>query len=332
LVSDGPRRAAIVGVGSCVPNQVLTNRDLERIVDTTDEWIVGRTGIRERRIAGEEETTSDLAFVAAQRALDAGGIGADDLGLIIVATVTPDMPFPSTACLLQDRLGATRAAAFDLEAACSGFMYGLATGAQFVQSEVYDYVLVIGAETLSKILDWSDRGTCVLLGDGAGAVVLGPAYDGSGVLSTHLGSDGSGAELLMQPGGGSLNPATVETVINKLHLVKMNGREVFRFAVKAMGDAAQEALDSCEMRFEDVDLYIPHQANYRIIESSARRFGFPMEKVFVNIDRYGNTSAASIPIALDEARRMGRLESGSIVLMVAFGGGLTWGSAVVRWT
>jgi 3-oxoacyl-[acyl-carrier-protein] synthase-3 len=332
LTAKQGRRAGILGIGTSIPDRVLTNAELEEMVDTSNEWIVSRTGIRERRIAAEEETTGDLAEEAARKALAAAGLTPGDLELIIVATVTPDMPFPATACILQDRLGAPYPAAFDLEAACSGFVYALAMASQAIETGLFDNALIIGAETLSKITDFTDRGTCVLLGDGAGAAVLGPVEDGSGVLSSYLGADGGGGEFLMQPAGGSLNPATVETVEQRLHYVKMEGREVFKFAVRKMGDAAQEALDRCGMDFEDVDLYVPHQANYRIIESSARRFGLPMDKVMVNIDRYGNTSSASIPVALDEANAEGRINSGDIVLLVAFGGGLTWGSAVVRWT
>jgi len=325
------RRAGILGLGASIPEKVITNFDLEKMVDTSDEWIRTRTGIRERRVAPEGQTTSDLALAAARQALAAAGLTAERLDLIIVATVTPDMPFPATACLVQERLGAHRAAAFDLEAACSGFVYALTTGAQFIQAGVYDYVLVIGAETLSRIVDWTDRSTCVLLGDGAGAVVLGPVPDDAGILAAYLGADGSGADLLKQPAGGSLLPASLETVKRRLHFIQMQGREVFRFAVNIMGDAAQKALAQCGLTFADVDLYVPHQANYRIIEASAKRFGLPMEKVMVNIDRYGNTSAASIPVALNEAFRAGRIKSGDIVLLVAFGGGLTWGAAVVKW-
>lgn len=338
------RRAGIAGIGSCQAERVVTNDDLAKTLDTSDEWIRTRTGIRRRRIVEEGTATSDLAFTAAERALARAGLDAADLDLIIVATATPDMAFPATACIIQDRLGAGRAAAFDLEAACSGFVYALATGSQFIESGIFENVLIVGAETLSKITDWSDRSTAVLLGDGAGAVVLRPV-EGSGeaagaaglngvpgLLGFHLGADGSGGELLKQPAGGSRIPASRESLEEGLHYLKMNGREVFRFAVKAMGDAAKAALDSAGLAFEDVDLYIPHQANLRIIESSARRFGLPMDKVYVNIDEYGNTSSASIPMALDEAYSAGRVKPGDTVLMVAFGGGLTWGAAVLRWS
>ncbi|WP_371731888.1 beta-ketoacyl-ACP synthase III [Thermaerobacter sp. PB12/4term] len=330
LVAAG-RGVTIAGIGACVPPVVVTNDHLAEVVETDDEWIRTRTGIRQRRVADPDTATSDLAEVAARRALEEAQVRPEQVDLIIVATVTPDMPFPSTACLLQDRLGATRAAGFDLEAACSGFVYALAAGAQFVAAGLYDTVLVVGAETLSKIIDWSDRRTCVLLGDGAGAAVLRPAAPGEGILGLYLGADGSGGDLLKQPAGGSRLPASPETVARGLHYVQMNGREVFKFAVKTMGDAAQAALAQAGLRFEDVDLYIPHQANYRIIESSARRFDLPLDRVVVNIDRYGNTSAASIPVALDEALSAGRVRAGQTVLLVAFGGGLTWGAAVVRW-
>lgn len=326
------RHATITGVGSCLPSNVITNSDLEKMVDTNDEWIRTRTGIRERRVVDAETATSDLAVVAAERALAEAGVAAEDLDLILVATVTPDMPFPATACLVQERLGARQAAGLDLEAACSGFIYALATGAQFIESGLYDRVLVIGAETLSKIVDWTDRRTCILLGDGAGAVVLEPTEPDQGIVGLHLGADGSGADLLYQPAGGSRLPASDETVRQRLHFMQMNGREVFKFAVKVMGEAAQAALDKCNLSLGDVDFYVPHQANYRIIESSARRFGLPMDRVYVNIDRYGNMSSASIPVALDEALNEGRINPGDIVLLVAFGGGLTWGAAAIRWT
>lgn len=327
-----PRGATIVGIGTCLPDRVITNHDLERMVETTDEWIQTRTGIRERRVVGPETATSDLAVVAAERALAEAGVAPEDVDLILVATVTPDMLFPSTACLVQERIGAVKAAAMDLEAACSGFVYGLVTGSQFIQSGAYDTVLVIGAETLSKIVDWTDRSTCVLLGDGAGAAVLQAAPPGEGVLGFHLGADGGGGEFLMLAAGGSRLPASHETVEKRLHYLTMNGREVFKFAVKAMGEAAEAALARCGLTFDDVDYYVPHQANYRIIKASAERFGLPMDRVCVTIDRFGNTSSASIPISLDIALNDGRIKPGDLVLLVAFGGGLTWGAAAVRWT
>ncbi len=324
-------RATILGTGSAVPERIVTNSELETLVDTSDEWIRSRTGVRERRIVMEGENTSDLAEKAARQALAMAGTEPEEVDMIVVATVTPDMPFPATACLVQRRLGAWGAAALDVETACSGFLYALAVGSKFVETGCCQRVLVIGAETLSRITNWDDRSTCVLLGDGAGAVLLGPSSDSSGILSTYLGADGRGAELLYQPAGGSSLPASHQTVDDKLHYIRMNGREVFRFAVKIMGDAARRALERCEMTFSDVDYYIPHQANYRIIEASARRFGLPMDRVYVNIDRYGNTSAASVPVALHEAATLGKIAPGDVLLLVAFGGGLTWGAAVVRW-
>jgi 3-oxoacyl-[acyl-carrier-protein] synthase-3 len=322
---------AIMGTGAAVPRTCLTNSELERMVDTSDEWIVTRTGIRERRLAAAEEATSDLATAAAERALDDAGVRPQELDLVIVATVVPDMPFPATACLVQKNLGAIRAAAFDLEAACSGFIYALTVGAQFVATGTYQRVLVVGAEVLSRIVNWQDRSTCVLLGDGAGAVVLGPGNGRRTLLSTYLGADGNGADLLKQPAGGSRLPASRDTVEQGLHHVFMNGNQVFKFAVRTMGAAIFAGLKKAGLSPADIDLLVPHQANLRIIEAAAERFGLSMDRVMVNIDRYGNMSAASIPVALDEARREGRLNEGDIVVMVAFGGGLTWGSAVVRW-
>lgn len=318
-------------MGIAVPERIMTNYDLEKMVDTTDEWIVTRTGIRERRIAGPDTGTSDLAASAARQALDQAGVTPDQVDLVIVATCTPDMMFPATACLVQDRLGAARAGAFDLEAACSGFIYGLAVGSQFVRTGMYENVLVIGAEILSRIINWQDRGTCVLMGDGAGAALLRPMPDGYGLLGFDLGSDGSGGDLLKVAAGGTRLPASPETVAQGQHYLYMNGREVFKFAVVTMGEAAEQALAKCGLGFEDVDWYVPHQANERIIDASARRFGFPMEKVIMNLERYGNTSAASIPIALCEAVAEGKVKRDDVVLAVAFGGGLTWGAAVMRW-
>lgn len=328
----GLRNAGIMGLGICLPERRLTNQDLERMVDTSDEWIQERTGICERRIAARDEAVSDLATVAARRALEDSGLSPEDIDLVMVATVMPDHYFPSSACLVQARLGAARAAAVDIEAACSGFVYALAMGSQFVMTGFYRHVLVIGAETLSKLLDYQDRTTCVIMADGAGAAVLGPVGPGEGILSTVLGADGNGADLLKVPAGGSRLPSSQETVAGRLHYIQMEGREVFKFAVKAMAEAATQALAACGLTLADVDFCVPHQANYRIIEALARRFDLSMERIMVNIDRYGNTSSASIPIALAEARSQGRFSKGDLILLVAFGGGLTWGATVLRWT
>lgn len=325
------RPCSIVGVGSYTPARVLTNADLERMVQTTDEWIVTRTGIKQRRIAAVDETTSDLATQAARRALDSAGIKSEQIDLVIVATVTPDMPFPSTACLVQEKLGATRAAAFDIEAACSGFIYALEIGQQFIMSRTYETVLVIGAEKLSSIVDWQDRNTCVLFGDGAGAAILQHRSGSHGLLTAHMGSDGSKASVLCVPGGGSLRPASTTTVEGRLHYLRMDGRETFKNAVPAMCHAAREVLRRCELTIEQIDCIIPHQANRRIIDAVAERLKARPEQVFINLDKYGNTSAASVAIALDEAVACGRIKRGSIVLMVAFGAGFTWGAAMIEW-
>ena len=325
------KSVGILGIGSCVPDKIVTNKDLEKVVDTTDEWIIDRTGIRERRIADADTATSDLATKAAERALAHAGIEASDIDLIIVATATPDMLFPSVACLVQNNLKATKAAAFDLAAGCSGFVYGVVTGTQFIKAGVYKKVLVIGAETLSKILDWTDRNTCVLFGDGAGAVVLGETKPGCGILGMHLGADGSGGDLLKLPAGGSRMPASAETVNQRLHFVHMDGNEVFKFAIKVMGEAAKSALEDAGLTSNDVDCLIPHQANIRIIQSAAKRIKVPMEKVFVNVGKYGNTSAASIPIALEEAVHSGRIKNQDTIVLVGFGAGLTWASCVIKW-
>ncbi len=325
------RPVGIAGLGAAAGEDLLTNNDLEKMVDTSDEWIKTRTGIGARHITRPETATSDLAYQAAVEGLADAGLTGADLDLIIVCTVTPDMPFPSTACLLQARLGATRAAAFDIEAACSGFIYGLAVGGQFVASRTYDTVLVIGAETLTKITDYTDRATCVLFGDGAGAAVLRPVGEGEGILSTVLGADGSGGELLMQPAGGSRLPASHETVDKRLHYIHMSGSDVFKFAVKVMGEAADAAIERAGLSREDVDFLVPHQANRRIIDAAARRLGLPADKVIVNIGEFGNMSSASIPVALHEAVRSGRIKRGDVVVLVAFGAGLTWGSTALRW-
>lgn len=325
------RRATITGVGRYVPPRVLTNKDLEKMVETSDEWITARTGIKERRIAADDVPTSVLGLEAARKALADASLSPEDLDLILVATVTPDMVFPATACILQDMLGADKAAAFDLEAGCSGFVYGLCVGSQFIESGMYDNVLVVGAETLSKVTNWEDRGTCVLFGDGAGAAVLQPT-DKGGMLAFELGSDGKGGETLYMPGGGSLNPSSEETVKNKLHYINMEGNQVFKFAVKIMGQATLDVLDKANIKPEDVDLFIPHQANTRIIEAAARRLEMDNEKVFVNLHKYGNTSSASVPIALAEAvHEEGLINAGDIIVLVAFGAGLTWASTVLEW-
>jgi 3-oxoacyl-[acyl-carrier-protein] synthase-3 len=321
----------ILGVGHHLPERVVHNDELAAEMDTSDEWIRTRTGIRTRRRARSDEATSDLALPAARMALERAGLRGTDLDLILVATVTPDHAFPSTACLLQDALGARQAAALDISAACTGFLYGLSLVEAVIRAGAARYALVLGAEVLSRILNWKDRSTAVLLGDGAGAAVLGPVAAGYGVLSTCLGADGSGAPLVRMPAGGSRMPTTPETLAAGLNAFQQNGREVYRFATQIMGDAAEEALRRAGLTPGDVQLLVPHQANYRIIEAAARRFGFPMERVWVNIDRFGNTSSASIPIGLSEAVAAGRLAPGDVVLTVAFGGGLTWGAAVLRW-
>jgi 3-oxoacyl-[acyl-carrier-protein] synthase III len=300
-------------------------------VDTNDEWIVSRTGIRERRIAAPEEASSDLSVKAAEKALKKAGIRAEELDMIIVTTVTPDMNFPATACLVQDRLGAKKAATFDLSAACTGFIYGISTGAQFIATGVYKYVLVIGVECLSRIVDWTDRNTCVLFGDGAGAAVLGPVEEGYGFLSFELGGDGSGGNLLNLPAGGSRLPASEKTIQERLHYVHMSGREVFKFAVRVMGNATEEALAKAGLSKEDIDFLVPHQANIRIIDSAVKRLGLTEDKVVVNLDRYGNMSSASIPVALDEAVERGQIKKGDTMVLCGFGGGLTWGATVLKW-
>lgn len=324
-------RARITGTGSAVPQMVRTNFDLEKMVDTTDEWITTRTGIRERRIAADGEYTSTFATRAAERALEMAGATAEEIDLIILATITADFPFPATACIVQSNLGAKNAAAFDISAACSGFVYGLSLADNAIRSGAARKVLVIGAEVLSRIIDWTDRNTCLLFGDGAGAVVVEASEGAQGILSTHLHSDGSYWELLYQPGCGSRNPAVQKTLDERKTFLMMQGNEVFKLAVRAMEDAALQALDKNGLIPSDISIFIPHQANRRIIDAIGKRLGLGDDKVYVNLDRYGNTSAASIPLALDEANRAGRISQGDVVLFDAFGGGLTWGSALVRW-
>ncbi|WP_435172143.1 beta-ketoacyl-ACP synthase III [Paenibacillus glycanilyticus] len=321
----------IIGTGKYVPDRILSNQELEQMVETNDEWIVTRTGIRERRLAAAEQATSDLAYQASLKAIDAAGIAIEDIDLIIVSTITPDTFFPSTACLLQEKLGAKKVAAFDLSAACSGFIYGLATASNMIATGMYKHVLVVGAETLSRITDYTDRNTCILFGDGAGAVVLGQVEEGRGFKSFELGADGGGGDLLKVSGGGSRMPSTAESVASKQHYIHMAGNEVFKFAVRIMGNAAEEALRKAGMSKEDINLLVPHQANVRIIQSALNRLDLSEEKCMVNLDKYGNMSAASIPVALAEAVEQGRVNDGDCLVFVGFGGGLTWGASVLIW-
>jgi 3-oxoacyl-[acyl-carrier-protein] synthase-3 len=326
------RPVAIAGLGMYVPERVMTNADLEQLVDTNDDWIVTRTGIRERRIAADDQATSDLALPAALEALQVAGLTPTDLDMIVVATCTGDNgSFPATAAILQDRLGARKIPAFDVAAVCSGFVYALDVAAQYIATGRYDNVLVVGAETMSKVLDWTDRNTCVLFGDGAGAVVLRPGIEGEGILGTVLGTDGSGACLLNIPAGGTRLPLTPALIEQHQDRMMMKGKEVFRFAVEIMGEAALRALDSVGLTREQVDLFIPHQANVRIIDAARKRLDLPTDKVYVNVDRYGNTSAASVPLALYEAWRAGKVLPGDLIVTVGFGAGLTWGANVIRW-
>lgn len=323
-------RVGIMGTGSYVPERILTNNDLAKIVDTNDEWITTRTGIRERRIAADDEATSDLAFKAAEKAIIDAGIDKNEIELIIVATMTQDHLTPSTAALVQDKLG-IKAAAFDVSAACTGFIYGFTAGYSFIKAGIYKKVLVIGAETMSRVTDWEDRGTCILFGDGAGAVVLGEVEIG-GFLASHLAADGSGACELIVPAGGSRKAATTETIENREVYLKMNGREVFKFAVKAFPESVENVLTQQNLTADDIDIFIPHQANVRIIEAIAKRFKQPLDKFFVNLHKYGNTSGASIPIALDEASKEGRFKKGDKIVATGFGGGLTYGSILFEWS
>ncbi|MCE9595006.1 MAG: ketoacyl-ACP synthase III [Planctomycetes bacterium] len=324
-------RVGIAGTGSCMPERVMTNHDFAKLVDTSDEWIVQRTGIKERRFVSEGECTSDLCVVAAQRALESAGLKATDVDLVITGTLTPDYLLPAVSCLIQDRIGAKRAGAFDLSAACTGFLTALSVGESFVAAGRAKCVLVIGAESLSRFLDLQDRSSCILFGDGAGAAILRPWDDcrTGEVLKTTLGADGSGFELIHMKGGGAKQPPTQESVARGDHFIRLKGREVFRFAVTKMSDLIVEMAEGYS--YEDIGLIVPHQVNARIIESAMERVGWPLDKVFINIDKYGNTSAGTIPIALDEARRAGRLESGKLLISVAFGAGLTWGGTLIRW-
>ena len=321
----------IAGIGSYVPSKVITNEDLSKLVDTSNEWIVQRTGIRERRIVDDSTSTSDIATIAAKRALQDGNITPEEIDLILVATVTPDMVFPSTACIVQKNIGAVNAAAFDISVGCAGFIYGLSIGVSFIRSGAYNKVLIIGAETLSKIVNWKDRSTCILFGDGAGACVLERCEDGFGFLDFDLGSDGTGGDLLTMPAGGSRLPASFETVSNNLHTIKMDGQEVFKFAVRIIEKTSLNLLNKANIALDEIDYLVPHQANIRIIEAASKKLKLSDDKVYVNLDRYGNMSSASIPVALDEAYKNSLLNKGDMVLLVAFGAGLSWGSTLIKW-
>ncbi len=323
-------RAYIAGEGSYVPDKILTNADLEKIVETSDEWIRTRSGIRERRIAADDQATSDLALIAAQRALKSAGLKPKEIGAIVVGTATPDMPFPSTACLVQKKIGAPGVIAFDVSAGCTGFLYSLGVANSLIAGG-YDNVLVIGADILSRFTDYTDRTTCVLFGDAAGAVIVKKSDTKRGILASHFASDGSSWQLLHQPAGGSRMPASVDTAAQRLHVIKMQGNEVFKLAVRAMSDAAVKTLKAANIHPSEVKLLIPHQANIRIIEATAKRLHLSMDRVLVNIDRYGNTSTATIPVAFDEAVKTGRVGPGDLVLMVAFGAGFTWGGVLFEY-
>jgi 3-oxoacyl-[acyl-carrier-protein] synthase-3 len=324
-------RARIVGIGAYAPKRILTNADLEKMIATSDEWIVQRTGIRERHVVSPGEATSDLALRAAQQALERAGVGPEEIDFIVVGTTTGDMMFPTTANLVQHRLGCRNAGSADVYAACAGSVYSLSIGAQYIQTGKYRTVLCIGAETLSRITDYTDRGTCILLADAAGAAVLRPSDDDSGIIDTDLYSDGKYWELLYQPAGGSALPATHETVEQRLHFAKMKGNEVFKVAVRMFGDCAERILTRNGFTVQDVSLFVPHQANLRIIEAAVKRLGLPMDRVIVNVERYGNTGAASVYVALEEAWAGKRVSAGDLVLMAAFGGGFTWGAVLLRW-
>ena len=323
--------ARITGTGSFAPKKIITNQDLEKLVDTSDNWITERTGIKERRIAEKGQTTSDLAYEAGKKALKAAGIGAQDLDLILVATMTPDTVLPSMGCVLQNKLGAKNAAAFDIAAACSGFIYGMSIADAFIRSGAYKNILLVGAEVLSRFTDWEDRTTCILFGDGAGAVVIQRHAGKRGILSTHLHSDGAFGDLLYVPAGGASHPPSHDTIRRRMHFIRMKGNETFKAAVRALEGVVQEALEHNKVKPEEIDFLVPHQANLRIIQAMAQRLNMPMEKVVLTLPKYGNTSAASIPMALDEAVRDGRIKDNHLLLFEAFGGGLTWASALVRW-
>jgi 3-oxoacyl-[acyl-carrier-protein] synthase-3 len=329
-MSGGQRRSVILGTGSELPSKVITNHDLEKMVETSDEWITVRTGIKERRILEEGKGNADMAFHAATRALDDASLDAGDLDAIIMGTVTADYPFPSSACVLEDMLGARGVFSFDVGAACSGFLNALSVADSFIRLGKIRNALVVGSDALSRLLNWQDRTTCILFGDGAGAVVLGASENGNGILSTKLRTDGSYAKTLYVPAGGSLKPANCKTVERNEHTITMNGKEVFKIAVRSMEDISREALEEAGVGIDEVSLVIPHQANRRIIVALADRLGISMDKVMVNLEKYGNTSAASIPVALDEAKRQGRIQKGNVVLLNGFGAGFAWGAAVIR--
>lgn len=329
-MSGGQRRSVVLGTGSELPSKIITNHDLEKMVETSDEWITVRTGIKERRILEEGKGNADMAFHAATRALDDANLDATDLDAIIMGTVTADYPFPSSACVLEDMLGAKGAFSFDVGAACSGFLNALSVADSFIRLGKIRNALVVGSDALSRLLNWQDRTTCILFGDGAGAVVLGASENGNGILSTKLRTDGSYAKTLYVPAGGSVKPANRKTVERNEHTITMNGKEVFKIAVRSMEDISREALEEAGVGIDEVSLVIPHQANRRIIVALAERLGISMDKVMVNLDKYGNTSAASIPVALDEAKRQGRIQKGNVVLLNAFGAGFAWGAAVIK--
>jgi 3-oxoacyl-[acyl-carrier-protein] synthase-3 len=324
-------RARIIGIGAYAPERILTNRDLEKMVETSDEWIVQRTGIRQRHIAPPDEATSDLAIRAARQAMERAQVGPEEIDFIVVGTTTGDMAFPTTANIIQHRLGCRNVGSVDTYAACAGSVYSLSLGAQYIQTGKYRTVLCVGAETLSRVTDYTDRGTCILLADAAGAAVLRPSIDEGGIIDTDLYSDGRYGDLLTQPAGGSRRPATHETVDQRLHFTKMKGNEVFKVAVRMFSDCAERILKTNGFTAADLDLFVPHQANLRIIEAAVKRLKVPMERVVINVDRYGNTGAASVYVALEEAWSTGRLKTGDLVLMAAFGGGFTWGAALLRW-
>jgi 3-oxoacyl-[acyl-carrier-protein] synthase III len=329
-MSSNKMYARIMGIGSYLPEKILTNFDIEKMVDTNNEWIVSRSGIKERRIADASEAASDLASKAAISACEDACIKAEEIDMIIVSTVTPDMIFPNTACLVQKNIGAINASCFDVEAACTGFIYSITIASQFIENGFYKNILVIGVDVLSKITDWEDRNTCVLFGDGAGAVVL-SASSTPGILSSHLGADGNGGKFLFSQAGGSRMPASLETVNNRLHYISMDGTEVFKFAIKVLPEAVNIALDKCGLNIKDIDWLVPHQANMRIIDSACKKLGISLDKTAVTLDLYGNNSSASIPIAMDKYVKENKIKNGDVLALVGFGGGLTWGSSIIKW-